>query len=882
MAQTSILPNGSLEDGTTEPTGWRMMESGEWTSEVARLGARNEFARSGSRSIGGESAAGSVVWTSETMALEENQSYRLGGWISASSGLARLEVDLLSEAGATVSTVATNDVEATGTVGARGGWQYAAAEFDVPSGVSAARIGLWVRGAAHLDDVVLVPLVSNMLLNPTFNPVPSDRRQRVQFWDGNRGFDADPRFEFTRERAGVHRVDLEGGRSGSALYMDARRGWWSARGIAMPMPVGATTYRFSGWMKAEKGHTNAPLPEVYVEWLDRCARVLRRDQADTTETVDGWTRLELLPARPPVEAEMVLVSMLVNQGQAWFDDFDLRAVELASNRRPVVRVHVNQVGYEQTWPKTAVVSTNFVADDPTAAVIDIVTDAGNRSMTVPLVLEGRIHDGVVDDWGSYFWKADFSELVEPGAYRLVARIGGAFGESPTFSVGHNVLFESTVALGSEFFHIQRCGFEVFGWHKACHLDGASLPDGTHIDATGGWHSAGDYNKLMYENGDGGCAYSLLAAYRAAPELLEADDRDGDGLPDVLDEARWGADFVAKMQVPETGALRRDVRQGPGRQWHKWSPPEVHTDNIVGTDDDPVIDPGEGSSPLMIGGWARLSTLLSERGIETGYMDHAVRYWSYVTAGGTKAHGPHLMLSSLDMYEATDEERYLDFAKQSVEVMLESQVTEGRRKGAFGVYGEHAAGALATFALERPDDGACERIRSALSDFITFAASTADNSFGLAKQMVGEPEFFFEPTSGYGHNFEILGRAWAGALIFRLTGDRRAADYAADQVDWVMGKNPYGLCMVEGAGTSNPPRYHHRYDSIPGRERGAVPGTVPNGFVRSILALDQPGFDMTAERVTRRRPSYRTSEPWLVHNMWHLMAIAEVSRAVLSK
>ena len=80
-------------------------------------------------------------------------------------------------------------------------------------------------------------------------------------------------------------------------------------------------------------------------------------------------------------------------------------------------------------------------------------------------------------------------------------------------------------------------------------------------------------------------------------------------------------------------------------------------------------------------------------------------------------------------------------------------------------------------------------------------------------------------------------------------------------------------MFEGAGTVNPPRYHHRYDSIPGHPRGAVPGAIPNGFVRSAYGLDQPGFDLSRVGSGRAHPSYRTSEPWLTHNMWYLMALS---------
>ena len=69
-------------------------------------------------------------------------------------------------------------------------------------------------------------------------------------------------------------------------------------------------------------------------------------------------------------------------------------------------------------------------------------------------------------------------------------------------------------------------------------------------------------------------------------------------------------------------------------------------------------------------------------------------------------------------------------------------------------------------------------------------------------------------------------------------------YATDQIDWVLGKNPLNLCMFEGHGGLNPPRYHHRYNMIAGQERGAVPGAIPNGMVRDMGLVDRPGFDMS--------------------------------------
>jgi hypothetical protein len=131
----------------------------------------------------------------------------------------------------------------------------------------------------------------------------------------------------------------------------------------------------------------------------------------------------------------------------------------------------------------------------------------------------------------------------------------------------------------------------------------------------------------------------------------------------------------------------------------------------------------------------------------------------------------------------------------------------------------------------------------------------------------------------GNSFQVRSRAWAAALIYRVTREPAALTFATDQMDWLLGKNPYNLCLFEGKGSLNPPRYHHRYNSIPGHERGAVPGTVPNGFVREMGMADRPGLDLS--RGGNRAPSFRTSKPWLVHNLFYLLPISGLNAATQS-
>ena len=57
----------------------------------------------------------------------------------------------------------------------------------------------------------------------------------------------------------------------------------------------------------------------------------------------------------------------------------------------------------------------------------------------------------------------------------------------------------------------------------------------------------------------------------------------------------------------------------------------------------------------------------------------------------------------------------------------------------------------------------------------------------------------------------------------------------------------------------------------------MPGAIPNGFVRDIGAFDRPGMDLSVGG--RKAPSYRTNEPWLVHNVFYTLAVTALHEAV---
>jgi hypothetical protein len=845
-ASPRLLGNGSFESGDSTPLGWQSTGAGDWASGTAHRGKRFLRARS---------ADGEVAWRGDMLTLELGVDYRLEGWVRSPQGEARLGIELLDASGA-----AARSIEAP-RAGEVSEWRYVAVEFRADKPHS--KIWFAAKGSADLDDVELAPVAISYLGN---RDVQADAKGRIALWGEEKDDSVAPGV-----RGGTHRSDAEVKRRDlPSLLVESTKDWYAIASVNYGVPAFTDKIELSGWARCD-GSAKA---RILACWMDDNQNLLRVDVGAETSGTD-WQQIKLAPTAPPEHAHTIRLLALVRGGRVWFDQFDLLEM---SSPKPLIRSLVNQVGYELAGPKSAILATNFFPTDRSTLTFQVSDESGKVVLENDVPCSGRIYGGKPDDWGWYFWRADFSELRSEGAYRVVGIGNQARGESFPFAVARGAILQRTAQSAVDFFFIQRCGFDVPLWHKACHLDDATLADGTHVDVTGGWHSAGDYNKPMWQFGDSGACYALATAYTAQPAVFGRFDRDKTGFVDALDEAWWGAKFLSKMQNPADGSMRADVLQGPARTWMKWSAPDEHTDNKIGTSDDPVIAPGMGNVPLSIAAWASLARVLSERGVEHDYTGRAERLWKFLAASDSAVANPLLLISALELYRTTKQETYRQFAARSAQSMLEQQKPSGAMAGDTGDHGDVAAAAVSLYALQFADDPLRGAIAEAMRRYLDFCLARTDNPFGLTRQGIEEPEgSFFHPSVGLGVNFWILSRAWAALLVHQLNHDPRALAYATDQIDWVLGKNPLDLCMFEGHGGLNPPRYHHRYNMIPGRQRGAVPGAIANGMVRDMGIADRPGFDMS--RGGNRSPSFRTSEPWLVHNMFYLLAVGAIDKSV---
>ena len=149
------------------------------------------------------------------------------------------------------------------------------------------------------------------------------------------------------------------------------------------------------------------------------------------------------------------------------------------------------------------------------------------------------------------YRLNFSSFTQSGNYYVQA--GNA--RSPEFRIADDV-YKGAADFCLRYMRQQRSGFNPF-LRDSCHThDGyvlygekAGIRDSTHIDVVGGWHDASDY--LQYSSTSANATYHLLMAYRDFPKVFGdeklANGLDGkNGMADVLDEAKWGLDWLLKM------------------------------------------------------------------------------------------------------------------------------------------------------------------------------------------------------------------------------------------------------------------------------------------------------------------------------------------------
>ncbi len=215
-------------------------------------------------------------------------------------------------------------------------------------------------------------------------------------------------------------------------------------------------------------------------------------------------------------------------------------------------IRINQLGYLPNSVKVAVLISE---EDVRIGQFQL-----RNAITKTVVYKGQTKEYDATDWGmKSAYRLDFSNFKGTGGYYI--QIDDIM--SPCFRIADDV-YNGTADFILNYMRQQRCGYNPY-LKDSCHPHDGIIVDhptktGRKIDVTGGWHDASDY--LQYLTTSANATYQMLFAWLHNPEAYgdnyDAKGNKGEnGIPDILDEAKWGLEWLDKMN-PSYGEMYNQI------------------------------------------------------------------------------------------------------------------------------------------------------------------------------------------------------------------------------------------------------------------------------------------------------------------------------------
>jgi endoglucanase len=508
-----------------------------------------------------------------------------------------------------------------------------------------------------------------------------------------------------------------------------------------------------------------------------------------------------------------------------------------------VFIRANQIGYASHDVKVAVAFSHS-ALPVTFSIVDAETSRSSFTHSVRPVTNAI--------WGKFtnHVELDFSALTNAGRYRL--KLGNATSLPFTINDNANAPLPDQML---EFMRQQRCGFNPW-LNTNCHqADGRTaygpLTNGTPLDARGGWHDAGDLLKYLLTSGN--ATAQMLLAYQL-----------GSKTKSLADEARWGLDWLLKLH-PAPDQLYHQVADD--RDHAGWRLPQNET-----------VDYGwgkGGARPVYFAD-GKPQGLNKYQSASTGVANLAGRYAA-------------AMALAYQIWKNDPAQK--DFAQRCLKAGLEvyelGRAQEGVQQG--NSYGAPYRYEETTWADDM-EWGAAELFRATkekrfLEDAKRYAKLAADEGW-MGKEQTGHYQYY--PFMNVGHfrlydlvdaefqkllagyyrsgiehclkageknpyrvgvpfiwcSNNLLTALVTQCLMYeRMTGDQRYREFTAKQLDWLLGRNPWGTTMFTEIGSEFPTDVHLMTVQLLKRpvRGGLVDGPVYERIFKSLkgVSITQP-------------------------------------------
>ena len=463
----------------------------------------------------------------------------------------------------------------------------------------------------------------------------------------------------------------------------------------------------------------------------------------------------------------------------------------------VKKIMLNQLGYIDSMPKTAYFTGNTDS-------FQIVTVKGGKT-----VFSGTPSEPVYDPpSGDMVSSADFSGLTECGEFyiKMGMKKSSAFTISPypyrslKLSLLKGLYFSRCSAVDRRF-----AGEYA---HGKCHSELVPLFENRSIklDVSGGWHDSGGYGKYSV------CTCialgHMLYAYQLFPESFSQSTgipESGNGVPDILNECRVGLEWLLKMQARDGGVYHKVAPMTPTPVV---MPEDDHTQRYVFPRSHQAAACFCAATALASRVYSPFDGEFSERLLEASlnawiwlmnnpvYKPFENPPTSIVSAAGDffdKNNDDDMFWAVCELYESTGDKAFHSKIRDlSGRVSLTGFLN--RDDGGFG--------ALCYLFGKQPKDSFTEQ------EIQIQFRTKADNLYSISRK------------SGYGtaksaddyirgSNMYSMADSILLIAAYKIFGSQDYIDTAYEQLGYILGKNPMGMCFVTGMGSSGVKRPHHR-------------------------------------------------------------------------
>ena len=583
------------------------------------------------------------------------------------------------------------------------------------------------------------------------------------------------------------------------------------------------------------------------------------------------------------------------------------------------KILTNHLGYEVSGPKHAVVLGKAGDKIAGCALKDNATDQDVLSLDAKAA-------GPVQKWRDwYFWTLDFDSFTSEGKYYVKCNTAEGNVRSFPFVVQRNLLERSTMSDVIYYFKDERSSGQMDKADHHLKFDGAKA--GT-VDAHGGWWDAtGDYGKHLshlsfstYFNPQQIplVIYSVLKSYDQTKLRGLADFERYQ--PRLLDEAMFGADYLVRLKVPN-GSFYRSVSNGgvdqiPDKRMIagemkrfgiESKPGQGAKDMVESANNDLEYEVSYRSGGgIAIAALAMASTYpVAGEFSSAEYLKAAEDAFDFLEKENLKLVNDGkenivddycALAAATELYRATHDAKYKDAADRRAKSLMSRQISAGGYQNYWRADDRerpffHASdGGFPVVSLlyyaEIADPETKRQVLTTVKKSLQFELSITgevNNPFGYSREYVQDKtgarrsSFFFPHTSDaapwwQGENARLASVATAARLAERVFSEdpafqKQLESFAANQLNWILGLNPFDSCMLNGVGRNNPPYMY--FDSW---QFTNTPGGISNGITGGFRDESDIDYLLTYHE-TGADNDWRWGEQWLPHAAWYLLAVA---------